>query len=114
AAEVGLINEAVPFGELEARVRALADDLAALPMGQLAAQKLMVNQAYDNMGLAATQTLGAVLDGMMRNIPEGHAFVERAAQHGVGSAVAARDGRFGDYSQAPPEDKPDPEHVINP
>jgi enoyl-CoA hydratase len=114
AAEVGLINEAVPFDELEARVRALADDLAALPMGQLAAQKLMVNQAYENMGLASTQTLGAVLDGMMRNIPEAHAFIEQAAQHGVASAVAARDGRFVDYSQAPPEHKPDPGHVINP
>jgi enoyl-CoA hydratase len=114
AADVGLINEAVPFDDLERRVRALADELSALPMGQLAAQKLMVNQAYDNMGLASTQTLGAVLDGIMRNIPEAHAFIEQAAERGVASAVADRDGRFGDYSQAPSGRKPDPRHVINP
>src|SRR3954467_15274738 len=61
AADVELINQAVPFAEREATVGALAQDLAALPPGQLAAQKLMVNQAYENMGLAATQTLGPVL-----------------------------------------------------
>ena len=42
--------------------------------------KLMVNQAYENMGLAATQTLGPVLDGLMRNIPEG----ERLHRQGRG------------------------------
>jgi enoyl-CoA hydratase len=114
AADLGLINEAVPFADLEARVRERADELAALPMGQLAAQKLMVNQAYENMGLASTQTLGAILDGVMRNIPEAHAFIAQAAEQGVPAAVADRDGRFGDYSQAPPERKPNPEHVIEP
>ncbi|HEY7052754.1 MAG TPA: crotonase/enoyl-CoA hydratase family protein [Mycobacterium sp.] len=114
AADVGLINQAVPFSELEATVRAQAEELASLPMGQLAAQKLMVNQVYDNMGLASTQTLGAVLDGIMRNIPEAHAFIDHAAAQGVSSAVADRDGRFGDYSQAPGDRKPDPRHVIEP
>jgi enoyl-CoA hydratase len=114
AADVGLINEAVPFENLETRVRALADDLASIPAGQLAAQKLIVNQAYDNMGLASTQTLGGILDGLMRNIPEARTFMAEAAEHGVPSAVAARDGRFGDYSQAPPDRKPDPENVIEP
>jgi enoyl-CoA hydratase len=114
AAEVELINEAVPFERLEARVRELAEELATLPMAQLAAQKLMVNQAYENMGLASTQTLGPILDGIMRNIPDAHAFIDRAAEAGVPAAVAERDGRFGDYSQAPPDRKPDPNHVIDP
>jgi enoyl-CoA hydratase len=114
AAEVELINEAVPFERLEQRVRELAEELASLPMGQLAAQKLVVNQAYENMGLGATQTLGPILDGIMRNIPEAHAFIEQAAEDGVPSAVAERDGQFGDYSQAPPDRRPDPNHVIEP
>jgi len=114
AADIGLINRAVPFAELEAVVRAQAEELASLPMGQLAAQKLMVNQAYDNMGLASTQTLGAILDGIMRNIPEAGNFIDHAATQGVSSAVAERDGRFGDYSQAPDDHKPDPTHVIEP
>jgi enoyl-CoA hydratase len=114
AAEVELINEAVPFAELEATVRERAAELAALPAAQLAAMKLMVNQAYENMGLASTQTLGPILDGLMRNIPEAKRFIERAEAEGVGSVVAERDGPFGDYSQAGPEDKPDPGNVIEP
>lgn len=114
AADIGLINRAVPFDQLEAVVRTQAEELASLPMGQLAAQKLIVNQAYENMGLASTQTLGAVLDGIMRNIPEAHAFIDHAAEHGVSSAVAERDGRFADYSQAPDAGRPDPGHIIVP
>lgn len=69
AAEVELINEAVPFERLEARVAEIAADLARIPLSQLRAQKLIVNQAYENMGLASTQTLGGILDGLMRNTP---------------------------------------------
>jgi enoyl-CoA hydratase len=114
AADVGLINEAVPFADLEARVRAQAEDLATLPGAQLAAMKLIVNQAYENMGLASTQLLGPVLDGLMRNIPEGKDFVRLAEEQGVPAVVAQRDGRFGDYSQAPPEEQPDRGNVIEP
>ena len=114
AAEIELINEAVPFAELEATVRERASELAALPAAQLAAMKLMVNQAYENMGLASTQTLGSILDGIMRNIPEAKRWIERAAEEGVPALVAERDRLFGDYSQAGPEDKPDPGNVISP
>ena len=114
AAEVELINEAVPFDSLESTVRERALELAALPAAQLAAMKLMVNQAYENMGLASTQTLGPVLDGLMRNIPEAHEFIDVASREGVPAAVARRDGPFGDYSQAPPERRPDPRNVIEP
>src|ERR1700720_2902143 len=93
AAAVELINESVPFERLEARVKEVAARLANIPLSQLQAQKLIVNQAYENMGLSSTQTLGATLDGLMRNIPEAHEFIDHAAEHGVWSAVAARDGR---------------------
>jgi enoyl-CoA hydratase len=55
-----------------------------------------------------------VLDGIMRNIPEAHSFIEHAAAQGVPSAVAERDGPFGDYSQAPADRKPNPGHIIEP
>ncbi len=51
--------------------------------------KLIVNQAYDNMGLQSTQYLGTILDGIMRNTPEGRQFVRTAEQQGV----ARRDHR---------------------
>ena len=114
AAAIDLINKAVPFERLEDEVWGLAERLARLPLPQLAAMKLIVNQAYENMGLASTQLLGPILDGYMRNIPEGVGFVETAATRGVGAAVAERDAPFGDYSQAPPERRPDPTHVIHP
>jgi enoyl-CoA hydratase len=76
--------------------------------------KLIVNQAYENMGLASTQFLGPILDGLMRNTPDARQFVETAEGEGVGAAIEHRDGPFGDYSQAPPSEKPDPGNVIDP
>jgi enoyl-CoA hydratase len=112
AAAIELINKAVPFERLEEEVRACAERLARLPLSQLAAMKLIVNQAYDNMGLASTQLLGPVLDGYMRNTPDALRFVATAATKGVGAAVAERDGPFRDYSQAPPDRQPRREHVV--
>jgi len=114
AAAVELINKAVPFKTLEAEVRSLAERLATLPPAQLAAMKLIVNQAYENMGLHSTQMLGPVLDGFMRNIPEGLRFVETAGTKGVVAAITQRDAAFGDYSQAPPSRQPNRKHVIVP
>ena len=114
AAEAGLINRSVPFAELEAEVDAQARQLASIPASQLAAMKLVVNQAYEGMGLASVQTLGPILDGLMRNTPEAERFIETAEREGVGRVVSERDGPFGDYSEAPAEEQPDPSHVIEP
>jgi len=114
AVQAGLINAAVPFDRLEAEVGERAAQLATIPLSQLTAMKLIVNQAYENMGLASTQTLGPILDGLMRNTPDAHRFIQLAEREGVGAAVAQRDARFGDYSQAPSGEKPNPENVIVP
>lgn len=112
AAEIGLINKAVPFAGLEAEVARQAAQLAGIPASQLAAMKLIVNQAYENMGLASTQTLGPVLDGLMRNTPDARRFIGIAEQQGVAAVIAARDRHFGDYSAAPEDEQPDPGNVI--
>jgi enoyl-CoA hydratase len=112
AVEAGLINGAVPFAELEREVGERARQLAAIPLSQLTAMKLIVNQAYENMGLASTQLLGPILDGLMRNTPDAQEFIELAEREGVGAAVARRDGPFGDYSQAPAGEQPDPANII--
>jgi enoyl-CoA hydratase len=114
AVEAGLINAAVPFARLEQEVAERARQLAAIPLSQLSAMKLIVNQAYENMGLASTQFLGPILDGLMRNTPDAASFIELAEREGVHSAVERRDGPFGDYSQAPPEEQPNPANVIVP
>lgn len=114
AADVELINAAVPFEELEAAVARQAEQLASIPLSQLAAMKLIVNQAYESMGLHATQTLGPILDGLMRNTPDGQGFIDTAAREGVRAATNERDALFGDYSMADDDRRPDPSHIIDP
>jgi enoyl-CoA hydratase len=108
----GLINAAVPFDRLEVEVGERAAQLAEIPLSQLSAMKLIVNQAYENMGLASTQMLGPILDGLMRNTPDAHRFIELAQREGVSRAAAQRDAPFADYSQAPPARRPDPANAI--
>jgi enoyl-CoA hydratase len=69
---------------------------------------------YTTSGRVATQVLGGILDGLMRNTPDARNFIQTAETEGVRAAVERRDGPFGDYSQAPPELRPDPSHVITP
>jgi enoyl-CoA hydratase len=114
AVEVGLINEAVPFERLESEVHGTAERLASVPLSQLAAMKLVVNQAFDNMGLASTQKLGPILDGLMRNTPDALHWIEVAEREGVSAVAGERDRLFADYSAGPADEQPDPEHVIEP
>jgi enoyl-CoA hydratase len=106
AAQIELINFSYPLEELDQKVDELAQKLARIPLTQLMAMKLIVNQAYDNMGLQSTQTLGPILDGAMRNTPQGREFVRVSMQEGVRAAVINRDGPFNDYSQGPREKQP--------
>jgi enoyl-CoA hydratase len=94
----GLASEAHPEDELDAAGLALAQRVALLPANQLQMMKLLVNQAYEQMGLSSTQLIGTLLDGAARHTPEGVAFT-RAAAGDVNAAVAARDAPFGDYGQ---------------
>lgn len=106
AARIDLINTSVPLEDLDAEVDRLTSKLVKIPVTQLAAMKLIVNQAYDNMGLQSTQTLGPILDGIMRNTSEGRDFVRLAGDQGVKAAVTKRDAPFGDYSQGEASEKP--------
>jgi enoyl-CoA hydratase len=98
AVEWGLASECAPEAELDATAAALAERVARLPANQAQMMKLLVNQAYDQMGLPVTQLIGTLLDGAARHTPEGVAFT-RAAMDDVRAAVARRDAPFGDYGQ---------------
>jgi enoyl-CoA hydratase len=76
--------------------------------------KLVINNAFEARGVATTQTLVPILDGLMRNTPDALEFIDRATTEGARSVIAARDAPFGDYSQAPPAHRPDPDNVIVP
>ena len=95
AAVWGLVLESVPAAELDTRVDELAERIAGVPTNQLAMQKLMINQAYENMGMQSTQILATLFDGITRHSPEGRWFQELAATQGFHEAVAWRDsGRY--------------------
>jgi enoyl-CoA hydratase len=114
AAAIGLINKSVPFAELESEVRETAERLASIPLSQLAAMKLVVNQAFDNMGLASTQAIGPILDGLMRNTPDALRWIDVAETEGVSAVAAERDRLFADYSAGPASEQPNHENVIEP
>jgi len=98
AERIGLIYKAVPADRLEEEVEGLAQRMANIPVSQLASMKLLVNQAYENMGLRTTQLLGSILDGLMRHTPDGLAWRRLIDEKGIRAALEARDGPFGDYS----------------
>jgi enoyl-CoA hydratase len=91
AAEMGLVFQAVPLEELDEAVNRLVNRIKGVPKNQLMMMKMMVNQAYENMGMAGTQTIATIFDGIARHSPEGMWFKERAEKVGFKQAVAERD-----------------------
>src|SRR3954463_4004288 len=90
AAAWGLAIESAPPSELDDAVERLADRIAGVPINQLVMQKLMINQALDNMGLQGTQLLATLFDGIARHTPEGYWFKQLAEQGGSHAAVQWR------------------------
>jgi len=101
AARLGLASKAVPAADLAAEVDAMARKLATIPLNQLVMSKLLVNQAYENMGLRTSQLVGTVFDGIARHTPEGIAWRDLAMKEGFREAVRRRDAPFGDYGERP-------------
>jgi enoyl-CoA hydratase len=91
AERMGLVYQAVPKKDLDRVVEALAKRMAGVPRNQLMMQKLMINQAYDNMGLAGTQMIATLFDGITRHSPEGAWFKNYAEKYGFHAAVKWRD-----------------------
>ena len=91
AKEWGLVHDAVPADKLDAAVDALAKRMSGVPKNQLMMQKLMINQAYENMGLATTQMFATIFDGITRHSPEGLWFKDYAEKEGFHKAVQWRD-----------------------
>jgi len=92
AKELGLVIDAVSSECLDDRVNTLAERMAGVPRNQLMMQKLMINQAMDAMGLANTQMIATVFDGITRHTPEGMWFKRYAEEHGFRAATEWRDG----------------------
>ena len=90
-AEAWGLGQAVPAADLDDEVERIAQRMATVPRNQLIMQKMMVNQALENMGLSSTQTLANFFDGVTRHSPEGVNFKQRAEAMGWKQAVRERD-----------------------
>jgi enoyl-CoA hydratase len=101
AERLGLCSRAVPASRLAGEVDEFARTLATIPLNQLVMSKLLVNQAYENMGLRSSQLLGTVFDGIARHTPEGIAWRDTAMREGFREAVRRRDAPFRDYGETP-------------
>jgi enoyl-CoA hydratase len=96
AVEWGLAIECAPRDQLDERFEILLGRIARMPVNQLVMMKLMLNQTVHAGGLAGSQLLGTVFDGIARHTPEGYGFARRAAEAGFRTAVRERDEPFGD------------------
>ncbi|MGB1558787.1 MAG: crotonase/enoyl-CoA hydratase family protein, partial [Oceanococcaceae bacterium] len=97
AVEWGLAIESAPPEQLDERFEILLGRIARMPINQLIMMKMLLNQTLTNQGLATTQMLGTLFDGITRHTAEGYAFQQQAAQEGFKAAVRSRDEPFGDF-----------------
>ncbi len=104
AHRIGLVSEVHPARELSAAVEAHARRFANIPANQLALNKLLINQAFENMGLRTTQLLGTLFDGITRHTEEARRWEERIVADGFRQVIKDRDDPWGDYGSAPPPD----------
>ena len=104
---MGLVLKAVPAAQLDEEVDKLAARMAGVPVNQLMMQKLMINQALENMGLHSTQMIATIFDGITRHSPEGMAFKRRAEETGWKEAVRERDLGTYDWTADKPINRAD-------
>ena len=101
AYRIGLVSEIHPAEQLSAAAEAEARRLAAIPANQLALNKLLINQAYENMGLRTTQMLGTFFDGIARHTEDALRWAEEIDHRGLRDVIADRDRPWQDYGQQP-------------
>ena len=101
AHRIGLVSYVCPADELEERIEAHARRFEHIPANQLALNKLLINQAFENMGLRTTQLLGTFFDGITRHTEEAYQWVESFETKGFREVIAERDTPFGDYGARP-------------
>jgi enoyl-CoA hydratase len=101
ALRIGLVSRVLPAAELTEFVEQEAMLFKNIPANQLALNKLLVNQAFENMGLRTTQLLGTLFDGMTRHTEEAYRWAESFAERGFREVIRERDRPWQDYGETP-------------
>lgn len=101
AHRIGLVSQVCEPDEISAAVEAEARRFASIPANQLALNKLLINQAYENMGLRTSQMLGTFFDGITRHTEEAYQWAESFEQKGFRNVIRERDDPWEDYGSRP-------------
>ena len=101
AHRIGLVSHVVDPTEIDEVVEAEARRFAHIPANQLALNKLLINQAFENMGLRTSQMLGTFFDGVTRHTEEAYQWVESFEEKGFRQVVRERDDPWEDYGSTP-------------
>ena len=105
ALRIGLVSHVCPAADIEARIEAHARRLAHIPANQLALNKLLINQAFENMGLRSSQLVGTVF----RHSEEAQQWVESFDTNAFKQVIAERDMPHQDYGARPHPDREKPD-----
>ena len=101
AHRIGLVSHVCEPDDLAAFVEEEARRFRHIPANQLALNKLLINQAYENMGLRTSQMLGTFFDGVTRHTEEAYRWAESFADKGFREVIRERDAPWGDYGERP-------------
>ena len=89
AAEIGLFNEAVPAGQLDAYVEDYVRSIARVPKDVLAIHKMAANRVQELQGFRAALKTGAELDAIAHFAPEVERMRASVGELGVRGAIEA-------------------------
>ena len=101
AHRIGLVSHVVEPEALSDFIEAEARLYKNIPANQLALNKLLINQAYENMGLHTSQLLGTLFDGITRHTEEAYRWAESFGQKGFRETIRDRDRPWQDYGERP-------------
>jgi enoyl-CoA hydratase len=97
AAQIGMINKAVPADELEEETESLAARIALTPLDYLAVEKAATNRYFELMGIRTAVAAGAEYDTLYHATPTAKEFFNLVQEQGLKAALDWRDSPFGDY-----------------
>lgn len=101
AYRIGLVAAVYPADRLVEETERYAMRYQHIPANQLALNKLLINQAYENMGLRTTQMFGTFFDGVTRHTEEAYRWREDFGAIGFRETIRRRDAPFADYGERP-------------
>lgn len=101
AYRIGLVSQVVEPSMLASVIETEARRFTNIPANQLALNKLLINQTFENMGLRTSQMLGTFFDGMMRHTEEAYQWAESFKEKGFRQVIRERDEPWQDYGEKP-------------